>query len=92
MEKKCVICKNPKDESLKFFNEAMFNKAKRFLIAHQRHHLRHENVVLPESLSENECCYHSSCYRSFIAVQKKYLLDENANNAEAAIPERYLFI
>ncbi|KAL4702648.1 hypothetical protein ACJJTC_016455 [Scirpophaga incertulas] len=66
----CVIC-NKNDDKVIAFVEKTLNKSHEVLEIRKHHELKYNNVVLPviPNLTDG---YHTSCYKIFLALMKKY--------------------
>lgn len=67
---KCVFCANVKTEKLLIFSEEIMAKCRKILRLRKLHKLKYKEIILPDEIFD--CAYHSSCYKTFTALKKKF--------------------
>lgn len=89
----CVICKKSDDKVIAFVEKTL-NKSHEVLEIRKYHGLKYNNVVLPviPNLTDG---YHTSCYKNFLALMKKYydnaVIRSNVSTPIKGIVLIYLF-
>lgn len=69
---KCVFCDEVKSEQLNLFSEQTFAKCRNILKLRKVHNLKYKDIILSGEIFD--LAYHSSCYRTFTAVKKNFIL------------------
>lgn len=69
---KCVFCVTVKAEQLNLFSEQTLAKCRNILRLRRIHNLKYKNIILSNEIFD--LAYHISCYRTFTALKKNFIL------------------